>query len=150
MVSWGQFALNEASGTMQNDDKISRRTAIGIMAAASTFPESLSEAEANAVDAELVRLGRELEAHRAALDDASDHDAAMALLDRIEAISAAIARVPADTIEGLYVKARATAWSIESDCGLLDPEKEFTLNDRVAASIICDLLKIGKTASVKA
>src|SRR5438105_611720 len=109
--------------------KISRRIIIGSIAAASTVRQSLSEVRANAVVAELVRLGQELEVHRAALDRASEHDAAMALLGKIEVISAAIARLPAETIQGLYVKARATAWSLENDCGLLDPEKESTLND---------------------
>jgi hypothetical protein len=88
-------------------------------------------------------LGEQLEALQAALSHPGDHDSAMAILDRIESVSMAIVLAPAETLQGLYIKARATAWALESDCGLLDPTKESTLNDRLAASIIRDLLRIG-------
>ena len=84
-----------------------------------------------------------MEALQAALDHPSDRDAAMALLDRIETVSMAIVLAPAETVQGLYIKARATVWALESDCGLLDPTKESSLNDRVAASVIRDLLRLG-------
>ena len=51
---------------------------------------------------------------------------------------------PATTIEGVYVKARATAWAIENEFGLLDPTKEPSSNSRLAASIVRDLLNLTK------
>ena len=125
------------------DRSLLRRTIISSMVAASTIAGSAITAEANHVDGELIALGGQLEALQAALDHPSDRDAAMALLDRIETVSMAIVLAPAETVQGLYIKARATAWALESDCGLLDPTKESSLNDRVAASVIRDLLRLG-------
>jgi len=48
--------------------------------------------------------------------------------------------MPAKSLQGLYVKARATAWALEDD---LDLTKESSINDRLAASIVRDLLKLG-------
>jgi hypothetical protein len=134
---------------MRNDRKISRRTVISSMAAASTLAGSGNTAEANHVDGELLALGQQLETLREALDHASDHDAAMAILDGVDSVSTAIVLAPAQTLQGLYIKARATAWSLEHDCGLLDPTKEATLNDRVAASIIRDLLRLREGYSLE-
>jgi hypothetical protein len=99
--------------------------------------------QSDSTDVELIELGRELETISAALDHADDHDAAMALLLRMDTVTAAIIATPAQTLRGLFVKARATAWALESDCGLLNPMKEPTANDRLAASIVRDLLKLG-------
>jgi len=112
-------------------------------AVAPTLSTSAVAAGLSSFDEELIALGRQLDSIQAALDRASDHDETLLLLDRIETLSAAIVKTPAKTLQGLYVKARATAWALENDCGLLDPEKESTINDRVAASIIRDLLKLG-------
>lgn len=84
-------------------------------------------------------LGQQLDANSAVLDHASRHDEAIALLDRIETLSAAIVATQAKSLQGLYVKARATAWAMEGDD--FDPTKESSINNRVAASIVRDLLQ---------
>jgi hypothetical protein len=60
------------------------------------------------------------------------------VLERIEPV------LQATPFQGLYVKARATAWALQNDCGLLDPTQESTINDRLAASIVRDLLNLGR------
>ena len=132
---------------MSSLPSLSRRAVVGGAAALSALSASAASAATNLGDGELIALGQELEATSAALNLAGDHEEAMALLGRTEQLSAAIVVTPAKTFRGLYVKARATAWALESDCGLLDPTKESTINDRVAASIIRDLLNIGACAS---
>jgi hypothetical protein len=83
----------------------------------------------------------------AALERAGDHDEAMALLDRIESLSSAIASTPATSLEGLRVKARATAWALLGDFeGDFDPSDESSINSRVAASIVRDLLRMTPSA----
>jgi hypothetical protein len=124
-------------------DRLSRRAVVGGLAVAPTFSASTDTVGLNSVDVELIVLGRQLKSMCQALDRVSDHDGAMVLLDKIDTLSAAIVETPAKTLQGLYVKSRATAWALENDCGLLDPTKESTANDRVAASIVRDLLNIG-------
>jgi hypothetical protein len=49
------------------------------------------------------------------------------------------------TLQGLYVKARATAWALEGNfAGDFDPMKESSANDRIAASLVRDLLQLGR------
>jgi hypothetical protein len=98
-------------------------------------------------DSELAALGRQSDLISAALDRAGGHDEAMALLDRIESLSSAIAATPATTLEGLRVKARATAWALLGDFeGDFDPSDESSINSRVAASIVRDLLRMTPSA----
>ena len=127
---------------MRNSGRISRRAVVSGLAIAPAAP-SFSSVAAGQADGELIELGRQLDSIPAALDHAKNDDEVMSLLDRIDTLSAAIVMTPAKTFLGLYVKARATAWAIENDCGLLNPERELTINDRVAASIVRDLLELG-------
>jgi hypothetical protein len=122
---------------------LSRRAVVGGMAATPTLSTSTIAAELSSSDRKLTALGLQLDSVQAALDHANDRDEAMLLLSRIETLSAEIVKTPASAIHGLYIKARATAWALEYDCGLFDPTKESTINDRIAASIIRDLLKLG-------
>jgi hypothetical protein len=125
---------------MQKGD-LSRRDVVSGLAVAPALSVSTAVAGPNLVDVELVVLGRQLDSVPAALDGASDHDEAMVLLDRIETITAAMVSTPAKTLNGLYIKARATAWALQDD---LDPTKELSINDRLAASIVRDLLELGR------
>jgi hypothetical protein len=122
---------------MHSNSKVSRRTLISVLTVAPTLSTG---ATAGPMDAELIRLERELEATGTALNRASQHNEAMVLLDRIETLSAAIVAIPAKSLDGLRIKARATAWALENDCDSLDPMKESTINGRLAASIVRDLL----------
>lgn len=131
---------------MCNNSKVSRRTVCGLVAV-SVLPTMATTAEAIIPDAGLIEIGREMEILRLKLDRESDHDAAMNLLNSIDQLTKTIVLTPAQSLEGLYVKARATAWALENDCGLLDPIKESNDNDRLAASIVRDLLNVGSTVS---
>lgn len=130
---------------MDNDSKLSRRTLVAGLAFA-PLPAT-STAAIECADAELLKLGRRQASAQAALDCASGHDEAMALLQELEDLGIKIVETPARTLEGLYVKARATAWAIEHDVGLLEPAKESSINARVCASIVRDLLQLGAPVS---
>jgi hypothetical protein len=95
-------------------------------------------------DSRLIALGRELAAIPAALDRSTEHCEASALLERIDGLSDAIVATPARTLQGLFIKARATAWALEGD---FDPAKESSINDRLAASIVRDLLNLAPSPS---
>ena len=128
---------------MGSNPKFSRRAIVGGLAATPALPASTVVAGINSADVHLIGLGQQLESNRATLERASGHDEAMVILDKIDALTLEIVVTRAQTLQGLYVKARASAWALESDCGLLDPVKESSPNDRVAASIVRDLLEFG-------
>src|SRR5262249_40061074 len=92
---------------------------------------------ATSPDAELIALVRQLEAIPAALDHASTHDEAWALIEQIDEISGTIVTKRATTIEGFNAKARATSWVLLED---LDPKTESSNDLRIVASLIRDLL----------
>jgi hypothetical protein len=125
---------------MHHNRKLSRRTLVCSLALTPSLSLMTGVAGPLSADVELIQLGRQLDSIPAALEQASDHDEATALLAKIETLSAAIAAMPSKTLQGLYVKARATAWALEDD---FDPTKESSINDQVAASIVRDLLKLG-------
>ena len=89
-------------------------------------------------DAELLALGRELFSVQAALDHAGEHDQAIALLERIDIITTAIADIPATTIQGLYIKALATSWSLIE----FDPKEGVSNDMRLVVSILYDLIRL--------
>jgi hypothetical protein len=127
---------------MRENQKLSRRAVVGGLAIGSTLSAASGAAVLNSPDAELIALGRQLDSIPAALDRASEYDEAMVLLEQIDILSNAIVTTPAKTLQGLYVKARATAWALQDDP---DPMKESSINNRVAASIVRDLLEFGNT-----
>jgi len=92
------------------------------------------------LDLELLAMGRELDSISAALDRAGEHGEAMALLERVDVLSAAMVAMPAKTLQGLRAKARATVWALEHD---FDPSQETSINNRLEASIVRDLLRLG-------
>jgi len=130
---------------MGQNQNASRRTIVTALMVAPTLSTVTIGPEPSVSDVNLIALGKRLDTTSAALDHAAGHDEAIALLDKIESISAEIVATPAKTLQGLAVKARATAWALEHDCGLLDPMKKSTINDRVAASIVRDLLNLRMT-----
>ena len=131
---------------MNANAMLSRRSVLGSFAVSPVLASTGVSAEAPCADAELVALGRQLDSIPAALDRASEHDEAMALLEKIDTLSAAIVATPAKTLQGLYVKAHATAWALRGDfAGDFDPMDESSNNDRVAASLVRDLLELGAT-----
>jgi hypothetical protein len=133
---------------MSDNRNVSRRAVVAGIVAAPTLSAPTLAAEASSTDEELITLGAQRDLLWASLTN--DHDEAMILLKRIDAITAAIVATPAKSLQGLYVKARATVWALENDWGLLNPEKESTENGRVAASVVRDLLRLGAgPASIK-
>ncbi|MEJ2376506.1 MAG: hypothetical protein P8Y71_14180 [Pseudolabrys sp.] len=89
------------------------------------------------------KIDAELNRASAALDAATDHETAIAVLDRITALTQELIEVKARSLDDLCAKARATAWAIEYEYGFFNPAKEMSENNRIAASIVRDLLEIG-------
>ena len=92
-------------------------------------------------DVELIALGREFEKTAAALDDAIEHkrDVTDELLQTLGLIESKILSVPAKSIEGFRVKARAACWARLGD---LDPTGETTTDKRMGLSIVRDLIRL--------
>ena len=86
---------------MRENDKLSRRTVIAGLTGTSALCSATVAAEATSPDAELIALGWQLDAISAALDRASGHDEAIALLDKIETLNTAIVAMRAKTLQGL-------------------------------------------------
>jgi hypothetical protein len=61
------------------------------------------------------------------------------LLERLGHLEAAIVATPARTMEGFFVKARAASWALLGD---LDPAGAKTIDQRMALSIIRDLIQL--------
>jgi hypothetical protein len=93
------------------------------------------ETAANA-DTELVALGSQFDALTRVLD-ATDLWGDMA--DALDRIESAILNTQAVTMEGLRVKARAACWARLGD---LDPASGSTTDERMALSIIRDLIRL--------
>lgn len=97
-------------------------------------------------DAALLELGRELDAawaaERVARDDDSDPEGVLgdAAADVSAAVAHRIEKVPARTLDGLLVKARAVAWCVCGD--EFTPEEDATTDLRLAHGIVEDLRRI--------
>jgi hypothetical protein len=87
-------------------------------------------------DTELVALGKQFDALTRVLDAADLWGDMAYALDRIER---AILNTQAKTMEGLRVKARAACWARLGD---LDPASGSTTDERMALSIIRDLIRL--------
>jgi hypothetical protein len=87
-------------------------------------------------DTELVALGNQFDALTRVLDTADLWGDMADALDRIER---AILNTQAKTMEGLRVKARAACWARLGD---LDPASGSTTDERMALSIIRDLIRL--------
>jgi hypothetical protein len=125
---------------MHENHKYSRRAfAFGLaaMPTSSVLPTT-AVAELNPPDSELLAMGRELFSAQAALDRAGEHDQAMALLERIDILTVEIADKAAVTIQGLYIKALATSWSLID----FDPKEGVSSDMRLVVSILYDLIRL--------
>lgn len=98
-------------------------------------------------DAELLRLGAELEAAWAGQDAAAElaetDEELGVVMDRAGRFVARIEHLPAYTLAGLIVKARAISWcnsGYEIDPDRFCPYPGATTDGRIAASIVRDLL----------
>jgi hypothetical protein len=126
---------------MHKNHKYSRRAfAFGLaaMPTSSVLPTT-AVAELNPPDSELLAMGRELFSIQAALDHAGEHAQAIALLERIDLVTTAIADMPATTIQGLFIKALATSWSLIDD---FDPKEGVSSDMRLVLSILYDLIRL--------
>ena len=91
----------------------------------------------SATDIVLTTLGHKFDALSARLDDGLG--GALATLEEFDRIEAEIIATRAATIEGLCVKARVTCWALLGD---LDPSEQSTANERMALSIVRDLIRL--------
>ena len=104
----------------------------------------------------LLVLGLEFEAVTAALDDATSGEqpdteceqqayfsSLTELQLRLRSLETAILGQDAKTIDGLRVKARAASWARLGD---LDPTGETTMDQRMALSIVRDLIRLHEPA----
>jgi hypothetical protein len=126
---------------MHENHKYSRRAfAFGLaaMPTSSVLPTT-AVAELNPPDSELLAMGRELFSAQAALDRAGEHAQAIALLERIDILSVEIADKAAVSIQGLYIKALATSWSVIDD---FDPKAGVSSDMRLVLSILYDLIRL--------
>jgi hypothetical protein len=126
---------------MHKNHKYSRRAfAFGLaaMPTSSVLPTT-AVAELNPPDSELLAMGRELFSIQAALDHAGEHAQAIALLERIDLVTTAIADMPATTNQGLFIKALATSWSLIDD---FDPKEGVSSDMRLVLSILYDLIRL--------
>jgi hypothetical protein len=99
------------------------------------------DAAGDSSDRDIVALGREFDAVAAQLDKTIEDCSAVHndLLKRLGALDVAITATPAQTLEGLRVKARAACWALLGD---LDPCAEPTTDRRMALSIVRDLVRM--------
>jgi hypothetical protein len=120
---------------------LSRRAALGSLAASSLFPVSKPVAAPSSADAQLVSLGRDFDAAAAKLDHAiaNGGDPHWEVLDELAILDAEIAATQAFAMEGLRVKARAACWALLGD---LDPAGQLTTDKRMALSIARDLIRL--------
>ena len=119
---------------------ISRRSALCSVA---MLPLMVTSAEAQkcAFDIGLIRLGRRFDAIAAQLDHAIEHglDTDWDTLYEFGCVHDEIVAARATTMEGLCVKARVACWARLGD---LDAGEQCTAEDRVALSMIRDLIRI--------
>jgi hypothetical protein len=123
---------------------VSRRTVVATLALAPMLSVSEINTGKNTKNEELIALGEELNSVTAAIDaaieEASSPPAVMTtLLERLGHLEAAIVATPARTMEGFFVKARAASWALLGD---LDPAGAKTIDQRMALSIIRDLIQL--------
>jgi hypothetical protein len=127
--------------------QLTRRSVLAALAGLapiSPSPEQLSP------DAKLIALGREFERITGLMDglirnsgrgNSDDERTLCHLIEELEPIERETVRTSAKTIAGLYVKARAAKWSRE---GQINPEAEHCTDERMAWSIVRDLMLPGK------
>lgn len=122
-----------------------RRLLLGLFGLPLTFHSD--EADAVNADAELVALGRRFAQLAAEFDfllaQPISHDPDcckfFGLIERLEPVEYRLTNLPATSIRGLSVKVEVARWSKQ---GVIDPSSHTCLDDRMAWSIVRDLLAI--------
>ena len=115
---------------------LSRRSAFRSVAVLPLVVTSIPTPVGNP-DAALLALGRRFDAMANKLDH--DIDVSWTLLEEFSEVEAQITSTPATTLEGLSVKARVTCWARLGD---LDASEHSTANERMALSIVRDLIRL--------
>ena len=93
--------------------------------------------QTSGVDFSLLTLGHKFDALTEKLD--GDLNISWETLEEFGEVETQIIATPATTIEGLCVKARVTCWALLGD---LDPNEQSTANERMALSIVRDLIRL--------
>lgn len=154
------------AGDVSGKRSPSRRGAL-LTASALALAPILGTAQSLTADADLIALGKRLEAawaaETAAWDALPEHDEyspsydhACNLSEAAEAIAATIERAPATTLPGLLVKGRAWRWSRGTDApptaGMFDLgpvhlHLEASSDQRLALSLLTDLHRMTEAAA---
>jgi len=139
----------EKTNAMRSDQfNLSRRTLVASVACTAVVIRTMFDNAPRSPDAELVAFGRRLQHLTQTWDELAhqtnntyDNVDILGLIEKLNPIESAIVRLPAKTIEGLLVKARAANWSRE---GRINPEKEISTDKKMAWSIVRDLLELSR------
>jgi hypothetical protein len=128
---------------MKHNIFISRRAALGSLAASPFLSTVIPASNVASVDADLLELGLNFDATVARLDHAiaNGTDVDWQVLDELTRLDAEIVATQAFTMDGLCVKARAACWALLSD---LDPAGQPTTDKRMALSIVRDLIRLSE------
>ena len=126
---------------MKQTALMSRRAALGSLAASPLLVAAMPAAAASSTDAHLLALGRDFDSAVAKLDHAiaDGADVDWQVLEQLGWLDAEIVGMEAVTMEGLCVKARAACWALLGD---LDPAGQLTTDKRMALSIVRDLIRL--------
>jgi hypothetical protein len=120
---------------------ISRRAALGSLTTSPLLIGTSPVFAISHVDAHLLALSRDFNAAAAKLDDvlADGGDPHWELLEELSRLDSEIVATPATTMEGLCVKAQAACWALLGD---IDPDAQTTTDQRMALSIVRDLIRL--------
>ena len=120
-----------------------RRYVLGALATSPMLARAAMSAERSSTDGKLAALGRQFETFATQIDNAikDGTDIAWDVLQRFDRIELEIAATPAETIDGLRVKARVACWALLDDLDLADRS---TTDKRMMASIVRDLMGLSK------
>ena len=120
---------------------LSRRSALCSVTMLPLLGISEEARKKSASDVGIIKLGHQFDALAAEFDHAIDHGTNIAweTLEKFDRILTEIIATPATTMDGLCVKARVTCWARLGD---LDGDEQSTTDDRIALSIIRDLIRL--------
>jgi hypothetical protein len=127
---------------MHKNHELSRQVVVGSLAAGSILPTAAVTAEVSSslIDARLIDLGRQFHELVEHFDNAGQTAgySAEEFFVRLERVEAEILSIPAKSIDGYRVKARAACWALLGD---IDPHSCSTTDRRMAMSIVRDLIQ---------
>lgn len=119
----------------------SRRTVVSTLVVSPMIPTACFSKAIDSSDAVLIELGRQFDRFAAQIDQVIDGKLELVELtfNQLNLIQAQILSAQATTIDGLRVKARAACWARLGD---LDDASNSTTDDRMALSIVRDLIRL--------